>query len=324
MKNNSKILNIDSRDISKKIEKNSVDFIIFSPPYWNLRNYGFDEQIGFKENYEEYLSSMKAVFQNLYKVLSNKRFMAINIGTVVSKEGMKFTSGDFIRLSEEVGFKFRKDIIWHKPKGTTKWQRGATQFTQNPYPFMYNTNINHEYILIFSKGNIEANKNKKSEKPFGRTFTRKMAYSVWDIPPVNSPKLDEKHVAPFPIEIPIRLISLYSRKGDITLDPFAGSGTSNQAALLLGRKTIAVEKSKEYCNLIKKKIKSTKFNSYDQTEFFDDSIEFQLSQIDQEIVKFEKKIKNSLLKKKKILKKNHTKEKGTEDLTSLIQKEIDL
>ena len=324
MKNNSKILNIDSRDISKKIEKNSVDFIIFSPPYWNLRNYGFDEQIGFKESYEEYLSSMKAVFQNLYKVLSNKRFMAINIGTVVSKEGMKFTSGDFIRLSEEVGFKFRKDIIWHKPKGTTKWQRGATQFTQNPYPYMYNTNINHEYILIFSKGNIEANKKKASDKPFGRTFTRKMAYSVWDIPPVNSPKLDEKHVAPFPIEIPIRLISLYSRKGDIVLDPFAGSGTSNQAALLLGRKTIAVERSKEYCNLIKKKIKSTKFNSYDQTDFFDDSIEFQLSQIDQEIIKFEKKIKNSLLKKKKILKKNHTKEKGTKDLTSLIQKEINL
>ena len=322
MKNNSKILNIDSRDISKKIEKNSVDFIIFSPPYWNLRNYGFDEQIGFKENYEEYLSSMKAVFQNLYKVLSNKRFMAINIGTVVSKEGMKFTSGDFIRLSEEVGFKFRKDIIWHKPKGTTKWQRGATQFTQNPYPFMYNTNINHEYILIFSKGNIEANKNKKSDKPFGRTFTRKMAYSVWDIPPVNSPKLDEKHVAPFPIEIPIRLISLYSRKGDIILDPFAGSGTSNQAALLLGRKTIAVENSKEYCKLIKKKIKTTKFNSYDQAAFFDDSMEFHLSQIDQEIERLEHKIKKSILKKKKLLKKNLTKDENQEKNVCVSQKDL--
>ncbi len=322
MKNNSKILNIDSRDIAKKIKKNSIGFVIFSPPYWNLRNYGFDHQIGYKESYEEYLSSMKDVFVNLYKVLSNRRFMAINIGTVVSNEGMKYTPGDFIRLAEEVGFKFRKDIIWHKPKGTTKWQRGATMFTTKPYPYQYNTNINHEYILIFSKGDIEKNKIRKLDKPFGRTFTRKMAYSVWDIPPVNSPKLDEKHVAPFPIEIPIRLINLYSRKGDIVLDPFAGSGTSNQAALFLGRKTIAVEKSQEYCKLIKRKIKTTKFNSYDQTSFFDDSIEFQLSQIDQEIEKFEKNIKNSILKKKKLLKKNLTKNENLEDSVCVSQKDL--
>ena len=302
MKNNSKILNIDSRDIAKKIHKNSVGFVVFSPPYWNLRNYGFDEQIGYKETYDDYLSSMKDVFINLYEVLSNGRFMAINIGTVVSKEGMKFTTGDFIRLAEEVGFKFRKDIIWHKPKGTTKWQRGATMFTTKPYPFQYNTNINHEYILIFSKGNIEKNKIRKSDKPFGRTFTRKMAYSVWDIPPINSPKLDEKHVAPFPIEIPIRLITLYSRAGDIVLDPFAGSGTSNSAALMLGRKTIAVEKSKEYCKLIASKLKSTKFNSYNQKPFFDNSLDLQLKKIDEDIKKSERQIKNYLLKKRKLLK----------------------
>ena len=59
MKNNSKILNIDSRDIAKKIHKNSVGFVVFSPPYWNLRNYGFDEQIGYKETYDDYLSSTK-------------------------------------------------------------------------------------------------------------------------------------------------------------------------------------------------------------------------------------------------------------------------
>ena len=105
------------------------------------------------------------------------------------------------------------------------------------------------------------NKPRSSEKPYGRNFTRKMAYSVWDIPPVNSPKLDEKHVAPFPIEIPIRLIALYSRKNDVVLDPFAGSGTSNAAALMLGRKTIAVEMSKEYCSLIKNKLRNTKFDS---------------------------------------------------------------
>ena len=105
------------------------------------------KQIGKFQSYEDYIDSMKETFSECYKVLKEGRFMAINIGTVVSKEGMKFVCGDFVKTCEEVNFIFRKDIIWHKPKGTTKWQRGATQFTQNPYPLFYNTNINHEFIF---------------------------------------------------------------------------------------------------------------------------------------------------------------------------------
>ena len=89
-----------------------------------------------------------------------------------ANEGMKFVVGDFITKAQEVGFIFRKDIIWHKPRGTTKWQRGATQFTQNPYPLFYNTNINHEFIIIFSKGEID-NSIRKNEKKFSKIFTRK-------------------------------------------------------------------------------------------------------------------------------------------------------
>jgi len=254
------IHNKDSRELSHFIKKNSVDFIVFSPPYWNIRNYGFKGQIGFRQSYEDYLADMKKVFQGCYEVLKDGRFMAINVGTVVSDDGMKFIAGDFVRKCQEVGFIFRKDIIWHKPKGTTKWQRGATQFSQNPYPLMYNTNINHEYILIFQKGNNKLEKPNKTAR-FSKNFVRKMAYSVWDIIPVNSPKEDEKHVAPYPDELPKRLIQLYTFKGETVLDPFAGSGTTNKVAKQLGRYSIAVELSKDYCKLIKEKVTNIKFNS---------------------------------------------------------------
>jgi site-specific DNA-methyltransferase (adenine-specific) len=242
-----KIFNKDCRNLSSFIQ-DKIDFIVFSPPYWNLRDYKSVNQIGHNQSYNEYLQAMKKTFQECFQVLRDERFMAINIGTVVSNEGMKFVCGDFVKLCLESGFTFRKDIIWHKPKGTTKWQRGATQFTQNPYPLNYNTNINHEFILIFQKG--MSTKNKKNTKPFNKIFTRDMAYSVWDIIPINSPKLDEKHVAPYPEEIPSRLIKLYTYKNEIVLDPFAGSGTTCKVAYELGRRSIAVELSKGYCNLI--------------------------------------------------------------------------
>jgi len=266
------IYNSDCREMSGFVT--DVDFIVFSPPYWNLRDYGHPGQIGFKQSYSGYLSDMKKVFLECYKVLKPGRFMAINIGTVVSNEGMKFIAGDFVRLCCEAGFTFRKDIVWYKPRGTTKWQRGATQFTQNPYPLMFNTNINHEFILIFQKGGngiLDLN----GVPAFNRQFIRKVAYSVWDIIPINSPSGDERHVAPFPEEIPRRLILLFTFKGDVVLDPFAGCGTTNKVAKELGRKSIAVELSTEYCKLIKTKVDAVEFDSLD-LDIFKESKEQEL------------------------------------------------
>ena len=104
-----KIYNDDCRSLSEFV-KEKIDFIVFSPPYWNLRDYKEKNQIGKFQSYEEYISSMKETFEECYKVLQDGRFMAINIGTVVSNEGMKFVCGDFVKACEEVNFIFRKDM----------------------------------------------------------------------------------------------------------------------------------------------------------------------------------------------------------------------
>jgi DNA modification methylase len=301
------IFNEDSRELSKFINNDTVDFVVFSPPYWKLRDYGFKEQIGFKQSYDKYLEDMKKVFSECYKVLKNGRYMAINIGTVVSNEGMKFISGDFINKCQEIGFVFRKDIIWHKPRGTTKWQRGATQFSQNPYPLMFNTNINHEFILIFQKGESTPFDFSKTPK-FNRQFIRKMAYSVWDIIPVSSPKNNEKHVAPYPEELPKRLIQLFSFPNEIILDPFAGSGTTNKVAKELGRKSIAFELSKEYCKLIENKINSVNYDSYSK-EIYNQDKDYTIELASEKLEKAKKEYIKAKKEYEKLIEKDN-KNKG--------------
>lgn len=257
----------DSRNIESYIEKNTVDFIVTSPPYWAIRNYGYDNQIGFGQEYNDYLNDLKLVFKGCYASLKEGRWIGINVGTVVSKEGMKFLSGDIVRICSEIGFTFRKDIIWNKPRGQTKWQRGGTQFAQAPYPRHYNTNINHEFILLFSKGIVQRNgKEEHQDVPefeqYSRQYVRQVAYSVWDIPPVNSPRLDEKHAAPFPKELPQRLIELFTYPMETVLDPFSGAGTTLRVAKKLGRKFLGIDLNENYIEYSRSKLNEINIPDY--------------------------------------------------------------
>ena len=114
-------------------------------------------------------------------------------------------------------------------------------------------------------------------------------------------------MAPFPEEIPRRLIQLYTNKNETVLDPFAGSGTTNKVAMELGRKSVAVEISKKYCGLIKKKIKSVKFNSYDQKDIYSNDIELEIKRITDQIKKSQQDVKKNQLKLKKFYEKNKRK-----------------
>lgn len=166
---------------------------------------------------------------------------------------------------------------------------------------MFNTNINHEFILIFQKGknnNIDFNKVPK----FNKAFIKETVYSVWNITPVNSPKKDERHLAPFPEELPMKLIQLFTFKGDMVLDPFAGCGTANKVALELGRKTIAVELSEEYCKLIKMKLESVKFDSYGD-EIYDQSKEYEIKKAREKFKKAKNNYKKAEREYKKVLMK---------------------
>ncbi len=233
----------DARRMNE-IAPDSTDLIITSPPYWSIKNYRHRSQIGLGQSYEEYLDQIGIVGTEMARVLRPGRFLCWVIGTHISDGELKHIPAESIRIFAAVGFVLRKEFVWAKPKGTQGlWQRGTTQFLKDkPYPGQANINIQHESILIFQKpGDFPANR----EHRLDEAFIKSVAWSVWELP-VSRVK---GHPAPFPLELPARLIRLFSNPGDLVLDPFAGTGTTLIAAGQLGRRAIGYDVSEEFCEL---------------------------------------------------------------------------
>lgn len=233
----------DSREMPE-VQTGSVDLVVTSPPYWDIKNYGADAQVGLGQTYSEYLLELSKTLKECFRVLKPGHFLAVVIGTRISDGELTHIPADLIRLMPIIGFTLKKEIIWVKPKGTQGlWQRGTTQFLKDkPFAGCANINIQHESILIFQR---EGQYQPDSTYTLPEAFIKEVAWSVWSLR-VSQTK---GHPAPFPEEIPARLIRLYTKPGDTVLDPFIGSGTTAVAAANLGRRCIGYEISETFCKL---------------------------------------------------------------------------
>jgi DNA modification methylase len=221
----------------------SVHLMITSPPYNVGKEY--DKNLCL----DDYFNLLENVFQETHRVLVPGGRAAINIANVGRKPYIPLNS-EVIRIMHEIGFLMRGEIIWQKGAsagGSCAW--GSWQSASNPV-----LRDTHEYIMVFSKGAL------KRENPTGKenTITRdeflEYTKSVWEFNTESARKV--KHPAPFPVELPRRLIQLYSFKEDIILDPFMGVASTAIAALISNRKFVGYEISEEYCNIAKERIKS--------------------------------------------------------------------
>jgi site-specific DNA-methyltransferase (adenine-specific) len=152
-----------------------------------------------------------------------------------------------INLMMDIGFLMRGEIIWNKASSasqSTAW--GSWQSASNPV-----LRDVHEYILVFSKYNFKRDRGSK-ENSIDRDEFLDWTKSVWTFPAVSAKKIG--HPAPFPEELPHRLIQLYSFKGDIILDPFAGSGTTCLAAARDARYYIGYDINEDYLKLARDRI----------------------------------------------------------------------
>jgi len=236
----------DARSMDE-LSADCIDLIITSPPYWTIKNYRHEQQIGLGQSYGEYLEQLALVGRETHRVLQPGRFLCWVIGTHVSDGELKHIPAESIRIFSEIGFVLRKEFIWAKPKGTQGlWQRGTTQFLKSkPYPGQANINIQHEFILVFQKpGEFPVHE----EHRLDEAFIKETAWSVWELP-VSKTK---GHPAPFPLELPSRLIRLFSYPGELILDPFAGTGTTLLAASKLDRRAVGYEVSEGYCGLARR------------------------------------------------------------------------
>ena len=233
----------------KDIPNNSLHLMITSPPYNVSKEYDNDLSLN------EYLDLLKNCFTETYRVLVNGGRACINIANVGRKPYIPLS--DYVsKIMIEIGFNMRGEIIWNKSAGagiSTAW--GSFQSASNPI-----LRDVHEYILIFSKGNYKRERD-KNEKEFRHDNISKEEFiewtkSIWTMNPERAKRIG--HPAPFPEELPNRLIKLFSFTNDIVIDPFMGSGTTAIAAIKNSRNFVGYEINEEYINLANNRIKNLK------------------------------------------------------------------
>ncbi|MDX2048074.1 MAG: site-specific DNA-methyltransferase [Chitinophagaceae bacterium] len=224
-----------SSETMKDIPDNSVHLMITSPPYNVSKEY--DEDLSLRE----YLDLLHKVFKETFRVLVHGGRACINVANIGRKPYIPLS--DYVsHIMIDLGFDMRGEIIWNKAAGagvSTAW--GSWQSASNP--ILRDT---HEYILVFSKGDY-----KRERKEKQNTITKDQfigwTKSIWTMNPESAKKVG--HPAPFPEELPYRLIQLYSFLDDIILDPFMGSGTTAVSALKSDRKFIGYDTDKGYIKL---------------------------------------------------------------------------
>ena len=234
-----KIINNSSEDMSV-IPDNSLQLMITSPPYNVTKDY--DDDLTLKE----YLNMLENVLAETYRVLVNGGRACINVANIGRKPYIPLSS-HITELMLKIGFLMRGEIIWNKGAGAgTSMAWGSWQSASNPV-----LRDVHEYILVFSKGDFKLDKKDKEDTITKEQF---MEYtkSVWNMNTESAKKIG--HPAPFPVELPYRLIQLFSYKNDIILDTFMGSGTTAIAAINTERNYIGFEISEEYCKLAENRI----------------------------------------------------------------------
>ena len=233
----------------KDIPNNSLHLMITSPPYNVSKEYDNDLSLN------EYLDLLKNCFTETYRVLVNGGRACINIANVGRKPYIPLS--DYVsKIMIEIGFNMRGEIIWNKSAGagiSTAW--GSFQSASNPI-----LRDVHEYILIFSKGNYKRERD-KNEKEFRHDNISKEEFiewtkSIWTMNPERAKRIG--HPAPFPEELPNRLIKLFSFTNDIVIDPFMGSGTTAIAAIKNNRNFVGYEINEEYINLANNRIENLK------------------------------------------------------------------
>ncbi len=235
---------LGSSENMQEIPDNSVQLMVTSPPYNVTKEY--DEDLSL----EEYLHMLRNVFAETYRVLVHGGRACVNVANLGRKPYIPLS--DFIsQIMIETGFLMRGEIIWYKGAGagvSLAW--GSWRSAANPV-----LRDTHEYILVFSKGGFSRKKSAGKENTITKEQFLEWTKSVWQMSTESAKKVG--HPAPFPVELPYRLIQMYTYKGEVVLDPFMGSGSTAIAALKSERIYTGYEIDSNYIKLAGERIQSS-------------------------------------------------------------------
>ena len=243
---------IDPKNINKvfcksseamlELPDNSVHLMVTSPPYNVGKEY--DENLSLKE----YRGLLKRVFKETHRVLVPGGRACINVANLGRKPYLPLHSY-IIEDMHDIGFLMRGEVLWDKGTSASPSTAWGTYLKANN-PVLRDI---HEYILVFCKATFTRLNPHKRKSTISKEEFLEFTKSVWQFAAERASKIG--HPAPFPLELPYRLIQLYTFEGDVVLDPFVGSGTACIAALKTNRKYVAYDIDKEYCDLAERRIR---------------------------------------------------------------------
>jgi DNA modification methylase len=247
------LINGDAEIELNKVPLNSIDLIITSPPYFEMRG----EMVW--DSYDDYLLKMYSVCEQIVNVTKPGRCIAINVGDYIDSDHIKRPlPSDFIRIFHDLewkGVQYEDSIIWEKAFsfGMGAGDR-AGMFIQTGFPLYYKPNSCYEVILIFRKGKLDYSQFDKSQKVDYEKF-RNYLIDIWHMRNMSAyQKYAEEHIAQFPPDLPRGIISLYSLPGEIVCDPFLGSGTTMEVCRELERDCIGIEINPKHIDLVKRRM----------------------------------------------------------------------
>lgn len=291
------ILHGDALGMLKQLPDETVQCCITSPPYYGLRDYGVDGQIGLEPTLQEYLDQLIAVFAEVRRVLKKDGTCFVNLGDSYAgsgkgpeggvSKGMDFRHLEFkhravttvpkkslmnvparfaIRMTDELGFIQRNEIIWHKP--CCMPYSGKDRFTVDFEPiFFFSKNPKYKFNQVkeptktFDK-NLRDRDNSKLNNTPGRTrmaglnrndYEDKNKRTTWTV--AFEPQ-KEKHYASYPTKLIEPMLLAGTDKGDIVMDPFNGTATTGLVALRNQRQYIGIELNADYIQISERRLKN--------------------------------------------------------------------
>jgi modification methylase len=240
------------------VRDNSVALVVTSPPYFAGKQYEEElEREGIPASYLEYLEMLREVFAECTRKLEPGGRIAVNVANL-GRKPYRSLSADVIRiLQDDLKLLLRGEVIWRKGEGAAgncAW--GSFRTAANPV-----VRDITERVILASKGRFDRAKTRPererlqlpSESTIDADEFMAATLDVWDIPPESARRVS--HPAPFPIELPERLIRLYTYDGDLVLDPFMGSGSTLVAASRLGRRYVGYDLDPTYVDIARLRVR---------------------------------------------------------------------
>lgn len=234
----------------ERVSDEAVHLVVTSPPYWQLKDYGTAEQIGFHDSYEEYINNLNLAWNECVRVLAPGGRLCVNIGDQFARSAYYGRykvipiRTEIIRFLETAGLDHMGAIIWRKVT-TCNTSGGATVMGSFPYPPNGVVKLDYEFILLFRKPGRRPGRPSPAVREASRLSTEEWNTCFsghWSFPGVRQ----GHHLATFPEELPRRLIRMFTFVGDTVLDPFAGSGTTSVAALQQDRSSVGYEVNRTF------------------------------------------------------------------------------